>query len=441
MSHHKFPIPNHQSQSFYIEKYHLDSLTMIYKGKHSPNYYLRLNTVQGYITKSLRTPSLEKAKAKAFQLIPELSAKIDRDLPVKRQTVESIFNWYLQTPYATELGKVRLSNILRCGRVLKDYFQKKSIDTISLSDWIGYWPFRSNYYKGTPFEGRCRTESGLPSIKSLRGERSTYHQVVQAAYSNGLIRMPIEMPPVPRRFLSEGQNPTRPSATFTPAQYSKFRKALNKWADEPKYQNNSESVYTAQAVRAVLWTQRHCGARLKELLSITHDDLEKRTFKLTDGTTHTTFAIYVKSTKSLTPHSRYAILTHTGYKHLCAFIDLKIRFGISCEQDTPVFTLWRTRTKSLNDDQVGMFFRRIVKEAGLYQIGDRTNRTSATTRILRRYYIIRQIDSGTPISKVAMAVGHTESTCRRYYDSVMRERYESSVYEGSYHPSQLTDDD
>ena len=59
---------------------------------------------------------------------------------------------------------------------------------------------------------------------------------------------------------------------------------------------------------------------------------------------------------------------------------------------------------------------------------------------MRRYYIIRQIDGGTPIEKVAMQVGHSPATTQRYYNSVMKERYEQAVYTGSYYPHALDDD-
>lgn len=414
---------------------------MIYKGTHSPNYYVRYSTVKGYITKSLRTPDLDKAKAKAFEL-GELILTRNLNGLSKTQTIASITDWYTKTVRYKALSTQRQKQVIRWMRIFSEYFKNKSIDKIQYTDWADYWEFRHHFYDNTQYEGKALSGDGKLAIKTLRGERNTFHAIIGHANQHGICKM-VKMPEIPLQWTDTKANYTRPDATYTPSQYAKYRKALNKWVTEREadWRSGKQGTYTAHMIRAILWTIRHSGARVKEVTKITHSCLEERTIKLPDGTSHQTYAIFIQATKSKSPFARYAIMNYSGYKHLKQFIELKKSFGFDCSDDQYVFPVWRDRTRAYSSNLLGAVFRRIVQKAGLYIIGDKTNPTRATPRMLRRYYIIRQIDAGTPVTHIAMAVGHKVETCQQFYNSIMRERYEQQVFTGSYYPSTMDEEE
>jgi len=368
-------------------------------------------------------------------MIPELILKIHRGLPTKRQTTASIWTWYMESPFVEDISPRRRNQILRTGKMFSDYLKTKPVDSITLNDWTGWWAFRIAYYNGTPYEGRCRSKNGIPSAKTLEQERITYHQVIYKAYASGLISEPIKIPPVPKKKLGFNRKPSRPSATFTQAEYSKYRKALNDYVEYHESRNNRAHAYFAHALRASLWTMRHSGARVMETLTITHDQIRTRKIKTTDGSIHHPFAILITATKSQNHYDRMIILTHTGTEHLKQFIEYKRAAGFTTNGDDYVFALWRTRTKHLNPNQVWKYFRQILRTVQLDIVGDESNTTPATLRMLRRYYIIRQLDCGVDPDQLAHQTGHSPFVLRKYYDSVMIERYAQSVYEGSWYPT------
>ena len=118
-------IPSHQQQKFYTETHHLNGQVMIYKGTHSPNYYVRYSTVKGYITKSLRTPDLDKAKAKAFELGELILTRNLHGLS-KTQTIASITDWFTKTGRYKALSTQRQKQVIRWMRIFSEYFKNKS---------------------------------------------------------------------------------------------------------------------------------------------------------------------------------------------------------------------------------------------------------------------------------------------------------------------------
>ena len=435
------PVPSHKQQTFYLEKHTLSPLLMVYKATHSPNYYVRFTVADGYITKSLRTPNLDTAKAKATQMeIDEIQRQ--RKLSQKKQTVANIAEWYFQQEKFTGVGITRKKQIIRSLRIYSKYFGDKDLHTIKFANWKGYWDFRQNYYKRTDFKDRTRAGSNQYSYKTLLGERLTFLQVMNHAYNHGLMRVRLDAPYPTKRHFDTQSASVRPKPTFTHAEYSKFRKELNKWVSEAQenWRSGERGNYAANAVRAILWTMRHTGARCEEICRIKNKDLEPRKIKLPDGTVAHTFAIFLQATKSLQSDARYAIINYSGYEHLKNFIEYRNTLNIRNGEDDWAFPIYRNQYNRYSQNHIGEHFRRIAKRAGVFEIGDRTNEYTATTRVLRRYYIIRQLDGGTPIEKVAMQVGHSPSTTNRYYNSVMKERYEQAVYTASYYPHALDDD-
>ena len=431
----------HNSQKFYIETHHVNGHIMVYLGTHSRNYYVRYNTVKGYITKSLRTTDLDKAIARSKELA-ELLLLQDVHGIRQRVTVAQITSWFMTTEEWANVSNGRQKQITRTLRIISDFFKNQPVDEIQRHHWKAYWKFRTEYYNNTDYEARAFSSSNLLAPKTLRGERITFHSVMGLAEQYGIIRKMPKMPPTPSKWIDQTRNPNRPDATFTKPQWNKFRRKLNDWVNSKNnnWRAGKQGVYTANLIRAVIWTIRHSGVRVKECLALRHSHLEQRSITTADGATHETFAMFVKPTKTLSPHSRYAILNHSGYKHLCEFIKLKEQMGMPAGDDDYVFNVWRSPSNAYPYNLLGAVFQRLAKSAGVYQIGDATNLSRATPRMLRRYYIIRQLDSGAPISHVAMAVGNKPSTIQRYYDSVMRERYEATVFSGSYYPN-ITNED
>lgn len=435
-------IPSHKQQKFYTETHHINGQVMVYKGTHSKNYYVRYSTVSGYVTKSLRTPELTKAKAKALELGELILTRHIHGL-TKTQTIASITEWYTKSSRYTSLSTGRQKQIVRIMRIISEYFKSKNVDTIKYIDWADYYEFRHCYYNDTEYEGKAMADNGKLQLKTLRQDRNTFHQVMGHAHHHGLIHKMVKMPDIPSVWVDAKRNQNRPDATFTPSQYAKYRKALNNWVTkrEENYRSGAQGTYAAHMVRAILWTIRHSGGRVKEITRLLHSDLEVRTIKLPDGTSHETFAIFIDPTKSSSPFARYAIMNYSGYKHLLSFIELKKQLGFDCGPDQYLFPVYRDRTRHYDSNLLGTIFRKIVQDVGLYIIGDKTNPTRATPRMLRRYYIIRQIDAGTPVEHIAMAVGHKIETAQRYYNSVMRERYEKQVFAGSYYPATMDNEE
>jgi site-specific recombinase XerD len=414
---------------------------MIYKGTASPNYYVRFQTTEGYITKSLRTPILETAYARAKEMeVIELYKR--RKRLQKKHTVASITDWYITTEKFQEVGTTRQNQIIRFMRIPSAFFGEKNIETITNESWRHYWDFRTNYYKRKDVTSKARDKSGLLSQGTLRAERNTFRQVVYFALSCGLLKKDIAAPMPPKRAQSKPSRTLGPNPTFTDAQYRKFRTELNKWVDEKdnNWRSGMQGKYAANAVRAILWTMRHTGARCNEVCKLKHKDIEVRTIKMPDGTKQETFALFLQATKSLNDQSRYAIMNYSGYTHLVEYLKLKSSFKQFRDGDNDwVFPIWRSPRRSYTENHIGTHFRNVAVRAGVDVLGDRTKQTNATPRALRRYYIVRQLDSNTPIEKVAHQVGHNPATTHRYYNSVMKERYEADVYAGSYYPTE--DDD
>ena len=433
--------PYNKNQKFYKERHHINGQTLIYLGTHSDYYYVRFSTVDGYLTKSLRTKELDKAKTRADVMAQHLLTTHAVGL-LKRQTIASITEWFTQTRKYQRLSKDRQAFIVRIMRIISTYFKDKDYHSIRSADWDDYWNFRHHFYDDTAHHGKAIGDGRKYSVKTLRMERGSYQSVVNHAVSEGIVKRQVMMPQVPTEWTDTKKNQGRPDATFTPQQYRKFRDALNKYVDaaDANWRSGEQGRYCARLVRAAVWTIRHSGSRVQECLVIKHKDLEERLIKDEDGNIAETFAIYIKSTKVMSPHARYAILNYSGYEHLKEFIAYKKESGIPFEPDDWGFPVYRSHSNRYPTNLLGDIVRNILKDINLYLIGDRTNPTRATLRMLRRFYIIRKIDQGVPVEKVAMAVGHTISTCERFYRSVQRERYEQELFTGSYYQV-LGDDD
>jgi hypothetical protein len=425
-----------KQQKFYLERHHTNSHTMIYLGTHSKNYYVRYDTVDGYITKSLRTTDLDKAKTKAVELAATVLTRNAEGIS-QRQTIQSLTDWFTKLPRYTELSVRRQKQIIRMMRVPHHFFKGKDISTIRPNDWKDYYEFRHHFYDETDHAGKTRSGDKRYSTGTLRLERNTFLMVMGEAVNHRIINQMLRMPEPPTNWTDTKKNAARPDATYTPAQYAKFRIALNKYVEdrESSWRAGEQGRFTAHMIRAILWTIRHSGVRSKECVNLTHSCLEERRIKLEDGSVQETFAIYVKPTKVKSPHARYAILNYSGYRHLKQYIEYKKSLGLGCEPGDWLFPIWRAQHRPYDHNLLGDIFRKIAQSVDLYHIGDRTNPTRATVRMLRRYYIIRQMDNGTPVEKVAMAVGHKPETSQRFYQSVMKERYETEVFGGSWHPS------
>jgi hypothetical protein len=437
-------LPVYEQRKFYKELHRLEDWrdAHIYLGNHSPNYYLRLRSVQGYITKSLRTPNLTKARVKANELIPTLIQKLNRGLPTRTHNVLSMFEWYLQTPYAEMISAARERQIRRTGEIYAQYFGNKNIERIKLSDWRGWWSFRWDYYVGTKWAKHTRSKDGTPAYKTLKMERDIWQMVTSRAVENGLCSYAQEMPPVPARQLGYTSNRARPDATFTPAQYAKFRIGLNEYRDRLNTRGKNHQ-YFGEAFLCYIWLLRHSGARAYEILNLRHRDCELIEIKKDDGTKVLTYALYITATKTKHFYKRTSVLTYTGTECLKRFLNIKSeKFSrqLGTNQNNYVFQLWRDKNKHLNADQLGTMFRRLCKEMDLYVVGDESYRTHITLRALRRYYITRMLDAGVSIEQVAANCGNTPGTIRRFYDAVQTTRYAASIYQGSYSPDLLAAD-
>ena len=435
--------PNAHAQTFYLEKHTLTDFpdAMIYKGTHSPNYYVRLNTISGYVTKSLKTRVLQTAIVRASARIPDLILKTNLGLPTTRQTIGSMFHWYLNSYYAEDLSHNRRQQIIRTGKLMTKFFGDKTVELIRHKDWHGWWRFRIDAYNDTPWNNRYYTGYDKPALSTLRHDLTTYHQVGFKALEHGLIGNFIKAPPVPKRRMGYNKREGTPRATYTEAQYRKFREALNQYVDDHsdggKHRFNRAHQYYARSLRACLWTIRHTGARVLEICKAKHGMLEMKKIKTTDGETHQTFSLFITATKYKNHYSRIAIFTHTGTQHMLRWLDYKKSMGFTDNDDDYIFALWRNRKKHINPGQLTSMFKRIAIKAGVYQIGGQINPTNATPRILRRLFIVRALDNGVPVEKIAHQVGHTVETCQRFYNSVQAERYETEIYSGSWHPNQM----
>ena len=141
------PPPNHKVQKFYIEKHDITPLVLIYKGTHSPNYYVRFSTMRGYVTKSLHTQDFEVAKVRAAEMEQQTLRSSIAGLSTK-QTIRTVTEWYSGTETFLSLQKGRQRQIIRIMKVYSDYFGNREIQDIMPRNWSQYWEFRTKYYDG-----------------------------------------------------------------------------------------------------------------------------------------------------------------------------------------------------------------------------------------------------------------------------------------------------
>jgi hypothetical protein len=435
-----------QQADFYKEGFILndDKHIFVYKSDRSPNWYLRFYTGTKYINRTLRTADKTLAVARALELVVDLKEKIVFNQPLGKQTLKSLINWFLSSPYAANASEGRLYYIKMVVLRIHEFLGEKDVETISLEDWVGYWDWRLDYakHRNRKYNHAKYDTSGQnrPTAQTLRAERQTYNQVIRAAIDGSRIVRSTKMPIFPARKYGDFYRPKKGVAkdTFTKAQYRIVREAISERVRETHARLEGkdsnprlrEIAYIAKALQAYVAIIRNCGARPYEVLELTAGRIISVKVK-TDKGDREAMGFIIHSSKAEAFHKRVAIITYAGEQAVRDWLNYRSRIGLKDKENSYIFSSWKDHKKTFGKGLLIANFRKILKKIDMKKFDDGFH---ANFKALRRLFIVTRLDAGVPIQLVAQNCGNSVATIRRYYDSIQVSRYASDIYASSYFP-------
>ena len=232
--------------NFYTESYtYNEGRIFLYKRPNSKNFQCRLKVegIRGYDITSTKTSNLGTALKYAEDRYEDLKYKKRYNLPLKTKTFRQIYNdWFARADKSKYRQDFYTS---RAKLYLFPYFGDYKIEEITEDLIDNYWPWRKNYYKLHP-EMINGNVAVVPSVSSLRMEKTAIKEVLEYACAKGYIRVVPQIKFKPRKA-------TERRDEFTEEEYHKI---LESFSVPYNMNNKDKDIFYSEKYRADVAYQR-----------------------------------------------------------------------------------------------------------------------------------------------------------------------------------------